>query len=269
VGRAAVAQSDDGADPDLVAVTQGSAAAARLTRPAGLDRERILTAAIAFIDEHGLAALTMRRLGAQLGVEAMALYRYVPGREDLLDGVVDSVIETLFDDDDGDDVFIGEHSGWQDYLMRLAHGVRRIALDHPAVFPLVASRPPAAPWVRPPLRSLRLVESFLGTLCDSGFSDQAAVAAYRAYSSFLLGHLLLEVTQIGAQVSLLDLPAGDDDAQRGTDLTRYPTLLRTEPLLSQNKSAAEFEEALENLLDRLTRVLHEAKDSDDGSVLDL
>jgi AcrR family transcriptional regulator len=260
--------SDDERDPDLVAVQEGAAAASELTRPAGLDRDRILTAAIAFIDEHGLSALTMRRLGAALSVEAMALYRYVPGREDLLDGVVDRVVETLFDDDDGDDIYIEDHHGWQDYLMRLGHGVRRIALAHPSVFPLVASRPPAAPWVRPPLRSLRMVESFLGTLTGAGFSDQAAVAAYRAYSSFLLGHLLLEVTQIGAQVSLLDQPEGDPEAQANTDMTQFPHLLRTEKLLSLDKSAAEFEEALENLLDRLERVLHEAKNND-GEVADL
>jgi AcrR family transcriptional regulator len=260
--------TDDHRDPDMVAVQEGTAAASEMTRPAGLDRDRILTAAIGFIDEHGLSALTMRRLGATLGVEAMALYRYVPGREDLLDGVVDRVVETLFDDDDGDDIYVEDHHGWQDYLMRLAHGVRRIALAHPSVFPLVTSRPPAAPWVRPPLRSLRMVESFLGTLTDAGFSDQAAVAAYRAYSSFLLGHLLLEVTQLGAQVSLLDQPEGDPEAQARTDLTQFPNLLRTEPLLSRDKSAAEFEEALENLLDRLERVLREAKNND-GDVADL
>ncbi len=261
---------DDGRDPDLVAVTEGAAAAAALTRAPGLDRQRILAAAIAFIDEHGLAALTMRRLGARLGVEAMALYRYVPGREDLLDGVVETVVDSLFDDDDvPDDIHLEHASGWPDYLVRLAHGVRRIALAHPAVFPLVASRPPAAPWVRPPLRSLRMVESFLSTMQDGGFTPQAAVAAYRAYSSFLLGHLLLEVTQLGAQVSLLDLPEGDPDARAATDLREFPCLLRLEPLLAQDKSAAEFEASLENLLDRLTQVLHEAKKSDDGSVLDL
>jgi len=251
-----------------MAVQEGTTAVSAMTRPSGLDRQRILRGAVEFIDTHGLAALTMRRLGASLGVEAMALYRYVPGREDLLDGVVEMVVETLFDDEDGDDVYIEESAGWQDYLMRLGHGVRRIALAHPAVFPLIASRPPAAPWVRPPLRSLRIVESFLGTLTEAGFSDQAAVAAYRAYSSFLLGHLLLEVTQIGAQVSLLDQPEGDPEAQRQTDLSRFPTLLRTEPLLSLDKSAAEFEDALENLLDRLDRVLHEAKNSG-GEVADL
>ncbi|GAB3359070.1 TetR/AcrR family transcriptional regulator [Modestobacter lapidis] len=264
-----MARTDDKRDADVVAVTEGPAAAAGLTRPAGLDRERILRAAIAYIDAHGLAALTMRRLGAQLGVEAMALYRYVPGREDLLDGVVDTVVESLFDDDGRpDDIHLEHAGGWQDYLVRLAHGVRRIALAHPAVFPLVASRPPAAPWVRPPLRSLRMVESFLASMREGGFSDQAAVAAYRAYSSFLLGHLLLEVTQLGAQVSLLDLPEGDADAQRSTDLGRYPHLTDLEPLLARDESAVEFEESLENLLDRLTRVLHEARNSEDGAVLD-
>jgi AcrR family transcriptional regulator len=262
------ATSDDDRDPDLVAVNEGTGTAGELTRPAGLDRDRILRGAVEFIDAHGLAALTMRRLGASLGVEAMALYRYVPGREDLLDGVVERVVETLFVKDDGDDLYIEEHHGWQDYLVRLGHGIRRIALAHPSVFPLIASRPPAAPWVRPPLRSLRLVESFLGTLTEGGFSDQAAIAAYRAYSSFLLGHLLLEVTQLGAQVSLLDQPEGDPEAQRKTDLTQYPNLQRTEPLLSLDKSAAEFEDALENLLDRLERVLHEAQTSG-GEVDDL
>ncbi len=82
-------------------------------------------------------------------------------------------------------------------LQRLAHGVRRIALAHPQVFPLIASRPPAAPWVRPPLRSLRWMENFLDNLIGCGFDDAAAVAAYRAFSSFLLGHLLLEVSAQG------------------------------------------------------------------------
>ena len=75
------ATTDDGRDPDLVAVQEGPAAAGELTQPAGLDRRKILSAALNFIDENGLSALTMRRLGNALGFEAMALYRYVPGRE--------------------------------------------------------------------------------------------------------------------------------------------------------------------------------------------
>ena len=215
----------------------------------GLDRRRILRAAIEFIDEQGLHALTMRRLGSFLGVEAMALYRYVPSREDLLDGVVDTVLEALHHDPE---VHLHAKHGWQNYLQRLAHGIRRIALEHPAVFPLMATRPPAAPWIRPPLRSLRWLESFFSVMADAGFSDEDAVIAYRAYTTFLLGHLLLEVSHgTGA------LPGEDDESDAQADqagdvgLEDYPHLRRLEALLDQDETVREFEEALESLLDRL------------------
>jgi AcrR family transcriptional regulator len=219
------------------------------TRP-GLDQRRIIDAALQFIDEHGVQSLTMRRLGTALGVEAMALYRYVPSREALLDGVVEAVIEDLYGDPE---VLLEARDGWQDYLQRLSHGVRRIALTHPAVFPLVATRPPAAPWIRPPLRSLRWVDSFLTVLHDAGFRDDDAVAAYRAYTSFLLGHLLLEVSQRGVPVTSEDEPEGAaaDDPAGEVDLSTYTHLGRLKPLLEQDESAAEFEEALESLVERL------------------
>ena len=144
----------------------------------------------------------MRRLGAILGVEAMSLYRYVPGREQLLDAVVERIVDDMAADPD---VLDRPEHGWQDYLQRLAHGIRRVALTHPKAFPLVASRPAEAPWLRPPLRSLRWVEAFLDGLGDEGFSDAAAVEAYRAFTSFLLGHLLLEVAALGADLGPLDV----------------------------------------------------------------
>ena len=246
-------------DPDSPEARAGAA----VVVPAGppttgrtpLDRRRILGSAIAFIDRHGLAALTMRRLGAELGVEAMALYRYVPGREQLLDGVVETVIDELYGDPD---VHMEAAGGWQDYLQRLAHGVRRIALAHPEVFPLVATRPPAAPWVRPPLRSLRWLESFLDALTGHGFSDEAAVAAYRAYPSFLLVHLLLEVAQRGVPITALDDPEGAPDADERS-LSAFPLVRRLSALLAEDESAAEFEASLENLLERLQRVLRESR----------
>jgi AcrR family transcriptional regulator len=213
-------------------------------------------AAIEFIDQEGLHALTMRRLGTFLGVEAMAIYRYVPSREDLLDGVVDAVLDALHRDPE---VHLRAEHGWQDYLQRLAHGIRRIALDHPAVFPLVATRPPAAPWIRPPLRSLRWLESFFTVLDDAGFSDEAAVTAYRAYTTFLLGHLLLEVSHHGPMTGdeeddrSTHIPddEGSAAASRDVGLDNYPHLRGLESLLDQDESVAEFEEALETLLDRL------------------
>jgi AcrR family transcriptional regulator len=213
-----------------------------------LDERRIVQAAIEFIDQQGLHALTMRRLGAFLGVEAMALYRYVPSREDLLDGVVDTVLDALHRDPE---VHLHAEHGWQDYLQRLAHGIRRIALDHPAVFPLVATRPPAAPWIRPPLRSLRWLESFFTVLDGAGFGDEAAVMAYRAYTTFLLGHLLLEVSHRGPMTDDEDDDEAPAEGPSDVGLADYPHLRALESLLDQDESVAEFEEALESLLDRL------------------
>ncbi|NMR28492.1 TetR/AcrR family transcriptional regulator C-terminal domain-containing protein [Crystallibacter degradans] len=211
-----------------------------------LDRQRILEAGAEFIEQFGPRHLTMRRLGTELGVEAMSLYRYIPSRENLLDGIVEVVIDELYKDPE---VYPEPRHGWQDYLLRLAHGLRRLALAHPQVFPLIATRPTEAPWVRPPLRSLRWVESFLKALTSAGFSDQAAVDAYRAFSSFLLGHLLLEVAALGADVG----PVDDVEPRppRSTDLDDYPLLQRLQERLSEDRSEQEFEESLESLLDRL------------------
>lgn len=234
--------SDDVVDADAAVVQGGTPPSARIP----LDRTRILTTAVQFIDEHGLLDLTMRKLGAVLGVEAMSLYRYVPGREELLDGVVDTIVGEMYDDDD---VIHEPQDGWQDFLQRLAHGVRRIALAHPIAFPLVASRPPEAPWLRPPLRNLHWVESFLHGLMSEGFSDKSAVAAYRAFTSFLLGHLLLEVSSLGADVGPLDvLDSGEHESEH---LVEYPIVKRLSSALSEDHSAVEFEESLEHLLDRL------------------
>lgn len=121
-----------------------------------LDRDRIVSAAIEFIDIEGLPRLTMRRLGESLNVEAMALYRYMPGKEDLLDAVVDCLVLSLADDVE---VLSEPADGWQDFLQRLAHGVRRVALAHPKVpaSRLKATRGPLAAPSAPQRRVGRVV----------------------------------------------------------------------------------------------------------------
>ena len=211
-----------------------------------LDRQRILEAGAVFIEEHGVRQLSMRRLGAELDVEAMSLYRYVPSREDLLDGIVESVVDELYSDPE---VYVEPHHGWQDYLLRLAHGLRRLAVKHPQVFPLIATRPAEAPWVRPPLRSLRWVESFLRAMTNAGFSNENAVEAYRAFSSFLIGHLLLEVAALGADIGPVEDTSHSPSRQ--ADLTEYPLLQELQGLLSEDRSKHEFDAALDALLERL------------------
>jgi AcrR family transcriptional regulator len=255
-GQAKDEQSDrrDGSgdtvvDADAAVVVGDPPPSARLP----LDRRRIVTAAVGFIDEFGLPGLSMRRLGSILGVEAMSLYRYVPGRENLMDAVVEAILAEMNDDEE---ILESPRDGWQDFLQRLAHGVRRVALAHPKAFPLVASRPTEAPWLRPPLRSLRTVESFLDGLLSEGFGDSAAVSAYRAFTSFLLGHLLLEVSSLGADVGPLDVV--DDGEDRNRRPMEFPTVERLGAALAEDHSAVEFEEALEELLDRIALIQSES-----------
>lgn len=216
-----------------------------------LDRDAIVEAALGYIDQHGAQGLTMRGLGQDLGVEAMALYRYVTGREDLLEAVVKHLLQGLHQDLDEQ---LSET--WQGYLQTLAHAVRRIAVEHAAAFPLVATRHPAAPWLRPPLRSLELVEEFLSTLSRHGFTDEQVVEAYRSFSSFLLGQLLLESAMRGADTSPVDVPLDEGGGQipnedGQVDLSGNPSVARLRPLLSEDRGGEEFELSLETLLDRL------------------
>lgn len=200
------------------------------------------------MEVHGVHQLSMRRLGRELGVEAMSLYRYVRSRDELLDGIVEYVLDEL--DAGGTGMDNDPAVDWQDYLRNLAHGLRHLALAHPQVFPLVATRPPEAPWVRPPVRSLRLIEAFLEALTTAGFSERAAVGAYRAFSSFLLGHLLLEVSAMGADVGPVEVTK--PRKPRATDLDDYPQLQRFQELLSEDRSVQEFDESLEDLLTRIS-----------------
>jgi hypothetical protein len=107
-----------------------------------------------------------------------------------------------------------------------------------------------------------VVEDFFTALISRGFDDERAVEAYRAFSSFLLGHLLLEATLLGAQTGPAEEPLdeGDSDvpnADQDLDVHNFPHIRRLEDKLSEDHAAAEFEQALEDLLDRLDRHIAE------------
>ena len=103
----------------------------------GLSRDVIVAAALRSIDARGTQGLSMRRLAQDLGVEAMSLYRYVTGREDILEAVVAGLLGGV--NDSLDDQL---SQTWQGYLQSLAHTVRTLALAHSRAFPLVATRHP-------------------------------------------------------------------------------------------------------------------------------
>jgi TetR/AcrR family transcriptional regulator, tetracycline repressor protein len=190
-------------------VTPARGGRGRRSRPGGLSLDRIVAATLELVDEEGIGAATMRAVSSRLGVRSMSLYRYVQDRDELFDVVVERIVNELADDPE---VQLRPVDGWRPYLAGMAHGVRRYARAHPHAFPLVATRPPSAPWVNPPLRSLRWVEAMLTGLVREGFSDEQVLFTYRTFNSFLLGYLLLETSAM----TLRD-PKPGDGSFTGTD----------------------------------------------------
>jgi AcrR family transcriptional regulator len=152
-------------------------------RPA-LDRDKVLSAALDLVDAHGLDALTMRALGRKLGRDPMALYRYVPNRSALLDGLVELVLSQL--------VIPAASGDWQGQLRRTAHDFRRLTLAHPHVIPLLITRPLSTPLGLRPIGTLRPLEQFLELLIGAGFSPVDTLHIYRIFFGFLYGHINAE-----------------------------------------------------------------------------
>jgi len=236
-------------DREVVAKLAQGRAIPHGSPPTPLSYQRVVATAIALIDDRGVGQLTMRRMANALGVEAMSLYHWVPNREALLDAVIESVVGQLFEDPLGDP---GAASSWQDFISRLATGIRNAALAHPRVFPLLVTQPAIAPWVRPPLRNLLWVQTFLHGLISRGFADGSAVTAYRSFTSLLLGHLLLEVAELDGDFSPLPRsePALSDEL-----LEPFPDLARLRGQLAENHAADEFADTLDQLIMRMELML--------------
>jgi len=197
----------------------------RRARPrAGLSRERIVDAALVFADEHGIAALSMRKLGAELGVEAMTLYHYVPNKEALLDALIDRLTGTLAE--------IRPEAGepGREWLGRVARGYREQLLAHPGVLPLAATRPAVSP------ESLEILETALRVL---GLPPARGLDMVNAVMTFVLGHTLAEAGRSPGVES-------DADSLAQLDADRFPLL--TQALRAGARHAERFEFALRALL---------------------
>lgn len=212
-----------------------------------LSRERIVLGAISLIDDAGTPRFTMRLLASALGVESMSLYHYVSSKEQLLDEVVEHLVQEIWGDRD---VVSAPPTGWQELLRHWALGIRRVALRHPLTFPLLAARPREVPWLSPPLGSPPMAEIVLSRMVADHFSDTEAVAAYRAFSSFLLGHLLVELAaqQTGGAPGRERSTGATGDAGPGDGPAPHPTVMRLESTFRGDPPPSAFEDSLEDLL---------------------
>jgi TetR/AcrR family tetracycline transcriptional repressor len=143
-----------------------------------LTRERIIAAAVELVDQNGLEALSMRKLGAALGVEAMSLYNHVDNKDDVLDGILDSVLRTVVQPD--------PTASWQVRLRLLSHEFRQVSLSHPGVLPMFSSR-------RMSPNGFMAIASIHDILRDAGFSAERSVDAFVFVASFILGYAQIDV----------------------------------------------------------------------------
>ena len=210
-----------------------------------ITRAAVLASALAIIDRDGVDGLSMRRLGEAVGRDPMVLYRHVPNKAAVLDGVVEMVFDELSVDATNPD--------WAAALRAVAHDVRELARAHPNVVPLLVTRPLATPLGMRPQGILRPLESILALLTAAGFTGVQALLMYRALFGFLFGHILTELQEV------VERPEETDDVLRlglhRLPVGEFPQLRELAPILASYDGLAELDRGLDILLSGLATEL--------------
>ena len=205
-----------------------------------LNRERVLSVAVAHADAGGLEALTIRKLADELGVAPMALYRHVANKDDLIDGMVDIVFGEIDVPPEGED--------WRAAMRRRAISVSEALARHRWAIGLMESRANPGP------ANLRHHDAVIGSLRSAGFDMERVAAAYSVLDSYIYGYAMTKMnlpfndtSDIAdvAQEMLEPFPAGE-----------YPNLLAfiTEYAMKPGYDYGnEFEKGLDIVLDGLER----------------
>ena len=153
-----------------------------------LTRSMILQTALAIVDRDGVARLSMRRLSDALGRDPVILYRHVPNKAAVLDGIAEIVLAQLSVDNADPD--------WAGQLRTVARDFRQLALAHPNVVLLLVTRPLATPLGQRPPGMLRPLEDVLALLTSVGFTGDDALHTYRVLFGYLCGHILNELQEV-------------------------------------------------------------------------
>lgn len=149
-----------------------------------LSREVVVAAALAIVDRDGLDGLTMRALGRELGVDPMAVYHWVPSKDELLSLIVEAVYREI-----PLDPSLLPSGDWKERFGYAAGVYRETLRRHPHALPVLATRPPSSASTA----ALRPSEFAMGILRDGGFPPDVAMQAVTAMSNLVTGFVLAEV----------------------------------------------------------------------------
>jgi AcrR family transcriptional regulator len=215
-------------------------------RRAPLTRERVLQAAMRLADDAGIESLTMRRLGEELGVGPMALYRHVANKDDLVDAIVDIVFVEI-----GPPSVDGE---WKTAMRERAIAVRDALIRHRWAIGLLESR------ARPGPANLAHHDAVIGCLRAASFDIAMAAHAYSVLDSYIYG---FAATQLALPFSADDAGEVAESMLQPFSPGAYPHLteMLTDHVLQPGYDYAdEFELGLDLILDGLERTLGTARD---------
>ena len=210
-------------------------------RRAPLSRERVLRAAIRLADDSGIDALTMRRLGQELGVEAMSLYNHVANKDDLLDGIVDLVLGDIDVPPTGTD--------WKQAMRQRAISAHEVLLAHPWAAVQIMSRYNIGPGMT------RYLDATFGRLREGGFSVEGALDAWNALDSHLYGFTLQE---LNLPFEAEDAPKVSADVLAQLSAEQFPHVAEVIGQIMQTGRREEFTFGLDLILDGLERTLRGA-----------
>jgi AcrR family transcriptional regulator len=205
-----------------------------------LDRSRILAAALRLMDAKGLDALSMRKLAAELDVEAMSLYYHVSGKAALLEGLAETVLaEVRLPRGEG-----GDRAG---ATRGIARALRANALAHPDAIPLLATLGFGSAAAR------RHTEDVLDVLGSAGFTPPAAFTTFLLIRSYVLGFVIWEIRHAEARAAGM-VPPTEVGTLISPDL---PHLASIATLIMMFDNDAEFERGLDVLVGGLEPAAHD------------
>ncbi|MEV0363017.1 TetR/AcrR family transcriptional regulator C-terminal domain-containing protein [Nocardia fusca] len=214
-------------------------------RDSPVTRAAVLSAALAIVDRDGVDGLSMRRLAEAVGRDPMVIYRHVPNKAAVLDGVAEVVFAELTVD--------AAASDWVAEMRRVAREFRRVSLAHPRVVPLLVTRPLATPLGQRPPAVVRPLEDMLALLTRAGYTEADALHIYRALFGFLYGHVLNELQEI------VERPEETDDLLRlglyRLPIGEFPLVRGLASVLAVYDGAVELERGLDILLAGLAATL--------------
>jgi len=199
----------------------------------GLSRGRIIDAALAQVERHGLEALTMRKLGEALGVEAMSLYHFFPGKQHLVDALVDAAIASV--------EFPAESLQPIERMRGVMNAYREMAHRHGRLYPVIAVHRLNTPT------GVKFIERVLRIAYDVAGDEEVAARSFRALGYYLMGAALDET------MGYAKGPSAAEPVDGAFIARECPLLARSARYFQRDQWDRTFEQGMEDMLDALAK----------------